>query len=145
MSTCTVPWTRDHNLVASQGALVTFLSALSGYVAVLNPDRRFIWVSPDLQGRLKAPVASMILGRRPGEVFGCPHAADSVLGCGGSLACYNCPAIQAILESKRLDARVARAGTIELDDSQGRRSVEIEFTAAPWVLEGRQFTVIAFR
>lgn len=145
MSTCTVPWTRDHDLVVRQGPLVTFLSALSGYVAVLNSDRRFIWVSLDLQERLRVPVSSMILGRRPGEVLGCAHAAESALGCGASAACYDCPAIQAVLESRRLDARVIRTGTLELNDSQGRRTVELEFAAAPWVLEDRPFTVVAFR
>lgn len=145
MSTQNLTWTQDHELVVSQRALVTFLLALPGSVAVLDSDRRMVWASPDLLESLGLPDASLALGRRPGEALGCIHAFDSPLGCGGSEACYQCGAVRSILESKRLDRKVVQVARIQVAQPRGPRPLDFEFTAAPWTLGDRRFTVVTFQ
>jgi PAS domain-containing protein len=145
MSTQNLSWTRDHDLVVSQRALVTFLSALPGLVAVLDAERRMVWASPDLLRFLGLPVSTFALGRRPGEALGCVHAFESSRGCGGAPACYQCGAVRTILDSKRLDRKIVRLARIQVTQPRSPRYLNLEFTAAPWTLEDRQFTILTFQ
>jgi len=138
-------WVRDHELVCSQSVLITFLSALSGLVTVLDADRRIVWASKDFLGYLGTPVPLTVLGRRPGEALGCIHAGEGTAGCGSSAACYLCQAVATILESKRQDRRVLCRGRLEVLRPSGPEPLELEISAAPWRLEDRLFTVLTFR
>jgi len=132
-------------LVVGQPVLVTFLTALTGLVLVLDADRRIVWASQDFLKFVKVPVESAVLGRRPGEALGCVHAGDSPLGCGASEACYLCGAVDSILESKRQDMRVTRTGNLEVEWPEGRRFLDLEVSASPWILEERPFTILTIR
>lgn len=124
---------------------MTFLSALSAWVAVLDSDRRIVWTSLEFQNFVNAPGPLALLGKRPGEALGCVHSLTSSRGCGSVQACYLCGAVDAILESRRQDQKVTRTGALEVDGPGGRRCLELEITSAPWLFDNRLFTVLTFR
>jgi hypothetical protein len=114
----------DHALVTAQTSLMQFLQAVSGMIAVLNPERQFVYASADFVKFLGAASATTLVGKRPGQALQCVHQSDEPGGCGTSEACSVC----------RLTTRAPGTGTLDLS-----------VTSTPWNLEGRTFTVLSVR
>jgi hypothetical protein len=135
----------DHDLVASQAVLVGFLSTVSSQVAVLNPERQIVFASDDfLKGRGLVAVAPL-LGKRPGEALNCSHSVEEEGGCGASEGCSVCGAIEAILESRRVGSRVDRECRLTVRNAEGTGTLDLAVTSTPWVLDGRDFTVLTVK
>ena len=87
--------------------LAAALDAMPQLVLVLNEKRQVVAanrIALDLLGR----AAEEACGRRPGELLSCIHAPEGPDGCGTSLHCMTCGAVEAILASLSEEATVTR-------------------------------------
>lgn len=81
-----------------------------------------------------------VLGRRPGEVLGCTHAAEGEDGCGTTEFCTTCGAAKAILSGLDgsddvQECRVSRAG--------GTEALEFRVWTTPVTVGNEPFTIFA--
>jgi K+-sensing histidine kinase KdpD len=134
----------DHALVTAQTSLMQFLQAVSGMIAVLNPERQFVYASADFVKFLGAASATTLVGKRPGQALQCVHQSDEPGGCGTSEACSVCRLTDSILESGRVHDRVSRECRLTTR-APGTGTLDLSVTSTPWNLEGRTFTVLSVR
>jgi signal transduction histidine kinase len=119
------------------------VEALSEAVAVLNARRQIVFANPAF--RQLAGFTGAFVGLKPGELFGCTHAAQSPGGCGQSPECWSCGASQAFLEAR--DRGVSSRRPYSLMGSRGGREVpyDLEAAATPFRLGSEQFVLLTLR
>ncbi len=135
----------DHRLVVSEKTLVNLLTAVSSNVAVLNPQRQVVFASEDFLKFRGLTLMAPLLGLRPGEVMNCVHSLEEPGGCGTSESCTVCGAINTIWESQISDSKVTKDWRITVKENEGLGTLDLEVTATPWVLSGRNFTVLTVK
>lgn len=88
-----------YQLIISDMATQSLLDAIPLTVFLLNSKRQIVAVN---QRSLKAfgDRIDAIIGKRPGELIGCVHSGDGPDGCGTSVACKACGAVNSILQSQ---------------------------------------------
>ncbi|MDY0190097.1 MAG: PAS domain-containing sensor histidine kinase [Desulfuromonas sp.] len=70
-------------------------------IMVLNEHRQLVFGNSALADFLHLPDVSSMLGKRPGEILSCIHAHDNDAGCGTSMFCRYCGAVNAVLSSQK--------------------------------------------
>ena len=83
-----------------------------------------------------------ILGRRPGELFGCIHAPEGPNGCGTSHACAHCGAVYAVLEAQRTGKPVQSECLLTLRHGELIESAEFEIVASPLAVGEHAFVAV---
>ncbi len=86
---------------------------------VLNDCRQIIYTNKSVLDFLNCKLED-IQGKRPGEALGCIHADEYDGGCGTSLFCKNCGAVNAILSAlqrmqKMEECRLTTVGGVSFD------------------------------
>ncbi len=121
-----------------------FIEAAGGMVLILDSHRQVLAVNAQVQAAL-GEAAAGVLGRRPGELFGCIHADDAPSGCGTSAACAHCGAVLAVLECQRSGNRVE--GECQLTLKSGGRWVAAEFriVASPLDVGSHRFIAVVLQ
>ncbi len=89
---------REKDAVHAQNLFTKALHVFPKIVLVLNHNRQIIYTNEKLC-RLLGVTIDDILGKRPGELFGCVHAFEQKAGCGTSLFCRECGAVKSILDA----------------------------------------------
>lgn len=117
------------------------LQTLDGLVLILDAHRQVL-AANDLVLQLSGGDELSILGRRPGEVFGCIHAAGGPAGCGTNHACANCGAVQAVLEVQRTGQPVHSECLLTLRRDGKLQAAEFEITASPLAVGDRKFIAV---
>lgn len=74
------------------------LNQLDEIVLILNHEREIIFYNNALNN-LPIKLPETIIGKRPGEIFGCIHVHDKNIRCGTTDFCKRCGANQAIQKS----------------------------------------------
>jgi signal transduction histidine kinase len=70
--------------------------AVMNGLLILDDQRRVVYANRVCGTWLGADPEMELLGKRPGDLFGCVHAADSERGCGSTEFCLQCEALRAI-------------------------------------------------
>ena len=83
------------------------LDAMPGMVMILNRSRQIISANQRLLAILSASVAEVV-EKRPGEAVKCIRAGEGPDGCGTSVHCTTCGAVNAILESTEKNAEIVK-------------------------------------
>lgn len=132
-------------LVQASPLTAFLLESLHGLVAILNGQRQILAASPGLQEALGPRWEGTQAGQRPGEAFGCVHAAEGPGGCGTSPACAHCGLLLALLSA--LDGTGPREGECHLSMRRegGWEAVEFHVTATRLLLGGHTFVAVVFR
>ncbi len=114
--------------------------SLAGLVVVVNRQRQVVFASKAVEGICDSP-----LGRRPGELLGCIHAAAPPAGCGTTYSCRLCGAVQAILEAQ--DSGGTSTRECRLTVRTGDRGTACNFlvTTIPFSLEEERYVLVSFR
>lgn len=111
-------------------------------VMVLNQCRQLVFGNDALRLLLAQDDLAPSLGRRPGELFGCIHAAAGPSGCGTSEFCRECGAVRAILgglagRTEVQECRMLRMG------ARGLEALDLQVHAAPFAVDGEAYTVFS--
>ncbi len=110
------------------------LESVGGYVLVLNTQRQILAASREVMDALNLKEFDPILGRRPGEAFGCDHAAEGPDGCGTAPACRYCGAVLAILAGQANGVPAGGECWLTMRRNGHLECVEFKVRAAPLVV-----------
>src|SRR3954471_13075995 len=77
-------------------SLRKMLDGLPDYALVLNRHRQVVACNSLVLETFSHNDMGEVLGKRPGEIVGCIHAATGPDGCGTDLHCSTCGAVAAI-------------------------------------------------
>lgn len=117
------------------------MQALDGLVLILDVHRQVL-ATNDRVLQLTDLEDGSIMGRRPGELFGCVHEPEGPGGCGTSHACAHCGAVLAVLEAQRTGAPVQSECLLSLRRGDINESAEFEIVASPLLVGPHQFIAV---
>lgn len=131
--------THKQGLVASVPLLQRTIDAMSDMVLILNERRQVVGANQRLVELLECE-PRVVLGKRLGELLGCKNVPAGPDGCGTAPDCALCGAVNAILESQRLDDQVTRECRISLADPIGG-ALDLTVSATAVGVDGERFTI----
>lgn len=120
--------------------LTQVLDGVPNIVLILNQERQIVYANQSLYDRLHIPneERELVFGCRPGEVWKCAHAFETIGGCGTTSFCETCGAAKAILASldKHSDVQECRI----VQDVTGN-ALDLRVWAKPLMLAGETFSI----
>jgi signal transduction histidine kinase len=131
---------RQTRLLEGLAYLRATLDAVPQCLMMLNGRRQVVLANRALGRLLRLDDVRRVYGSRPGEALDCVHASDGACGCGTSLFCRACGAVDAILSSQEGEA-AARECRI-LQKSSGL-ALDLRVSAVPFQAGKERFTVFA--
>ncbi len=132
---------RRQNKVISEKGIADIVAEYSeDFFGVLNRTRQFVMLN---SGYLGDPdLFETLLGKRPGSVFHCVHAEESEYGCGNTLACGCCGAVETLQESITTKRRVSRDCRIVVEQNT---TLNLRVTAVPVDILDEMFVMLFVR
>jgi len=131
-----------YRLLSSIPLLEKILGAVPDILLFLNEHRQIVLANDATFCFLGMDPTPDLLGNRPGEAFGCVHAAQTEGGCGTTEFCQTCGAVQAILAAQRGDSEVKEC-RIAIKDSWD--ALDLRVSTEPFDYEGERFTICALQ
>ena len=119
--------------------------AMSGIGAILNINRQIIYANNEFLEFIGLNSLEPVLGKRPGEVVSCIHSKEETGGCGTSMSCAYCGAVNAIVESQKTQRRTERETTISSIIDGKQVSIDLNVTSTPINLGGKIFYVLSLK
>lgn len=129
----------EHNLIASQKFFRGLFGTISGIGAIINRNRQIVYVNDDFLKILGLDSIESVLGKRPGEIVSCIHAANNTGGCGTAPSCSFCGAHNAIVESQRTGEKATREAFITTKENGKLKSIDLNIISTPVNLSGHTF------
>lgn len=133
---------RKAEIIQREPLLASALEAMPSMVAVLNSNRQIVATNQTLLKAFKASQAEVVQ-QRPGEAVGCIHANEGPAGCGTSIHCMTCGAVDAIWESQKEHGQVVRECHILAETPSGVGALDLSVTATAFDVQGEPFTLVA--
>jgi len=127
------------NAVQQNKHLVNFLEAISQMVIILNKYRQIVYVNKSYKDFITNLNNDSIIGKRPGETFNCVNAFKSEFGCGSSLQCKSCGALNAILDSETGVKSTKDCQILTVDND----ALDLEVTATPLEMDREMLTIFS--
>lgn len=124
--------------------LSSLLDAIPDYVLVLNHERQVVAANSRMLDAFGLQGINSIIGKRPGEAFGCIFSSEGPSGCGTGNHCSVCGAVMSILESQKTLVQSCRECRITLDRNGGI-SLDLEVCSNPATVNGIPVTVCIIR
>lgn len=110
-------------------------------ILILNAHRQVVYANDALLEKMRVRREEFGLGLRPGELFGCVHAAEAVEGCGATEFCRTCGAAQALIISLH-GIKATKECRISTRDGS---ALDLQVTATPLEINGDAFTLFAVK
>ncbi|HVP44771.1 MAG TPA: PAS domain-containing sensor histidine kinase [Terriglobales bacterium] len=108
-------------------------------VLVLNSERQIVYANKAVLQVTHRPDRALVLGLRPGELFGCKHGHESEAGCGTTRFCSCCGAVKAILQSQS-GRSASEECHLNVNEGGGERALDLRVWAWPVTFNKEQFT-----
>ncbi|MDF1580203.1 MAG: PAS domain-containing sensor histidine kinase [Desulfuromonadales bacterium] len=109
-------------------------------VLILNQQRQIVFSNRRLLTLLGVTSDDDILGKRPGELFGCVNSDRNVGGCGNSAHCRECGALRTLLEFQGQTPTAGHECRLLTRDGE---AYEFRVQASPYQHAGKDFTVFS--
>jgi hypothetical protein len=136
---------KENEFIASQKLFGEILGAISGISAVLDNNRQIIYANDDFLDLLGIKTMDPILGLRPGEAFSCIHSGEESFGCGTSMACTYCGAVNAILESQKTGLKSTKECRISTVADEKLKCWDLKITSSPITLSGKLYYIFTIQ
>ncbi len=133
---------KDYELVGSQKFFTDLFGAVTGIGAVIDKNRQIVYSNDDFLNLLGFKSLEQVLGKRLGELISCIHAGDNSSGCGTSVACAYCGAVNAILECQKTGVKSEKETRITTLVEGNLRSWDLNIISTPVILSGKQFYLL---
>lgn len=133
---------KEMNFVSDYGYLKDVFYGMPDVAAVLNSKRQIVYANEGLLSILPNKDFDDVVGCRPGEAIDCIHSTETEGGCGTSESCRFCGAVNAILESNRLNEKVEMECRIVSFIEDEEYSFDYLVTATPLVIRDQKFTML---
>jgi nitrogen-specific signal transduction histidine kinase len=135
----------EYELVGSQKIFTEIFGAMTGIGAVIDKNRQIVYANNEFLSLLGINTLETILGKRPGEVVSCLHSAEEPSGCGTSMACAYCGAVNVILESQRTGMKSMKETRISTEIEGKLKSWDLNIMSTPVSLSGNLFYVLVLQ
>jgi hypothetical protein len=136
---------KEYELVGSQKFFTEIFGAMTGIGAVIDKNRQIVYANDDFLSFLGIKTLEPILGKRPGEVVSCIHGAEVSSGCGTSVSCAYCGAVNAIIESQRTGTKSMKETRISAFVDGKLKSWDLNIISTPISLSGNLFYVLVLQ
>ena len=136
---------KEHEFVASLKLFGEIFGATSGISAVIDNNRQIVYANNEFLSLLGLETLDPILGKRSGEAVSCIHAGEEPAGCGTSMACTYCGAVNAILESQKTGSKSTKECRISSAVDGKLISWNLNVTSSPITLSGNQYYIFTIR
>lgn len=118
--------------------LQVLLEAVTGFVAVLNPQRQIIAANQELLRALHRTSAECLVGLRPGEALNCVHFTEGTDGCGTARHCQACGAVLTILAAQTRHHPVDGECRLSMYQDGQLTALDLRVRATPVEVKGVQ-------
>lgn len=108
---------------------------------ILNDKRQIVFANQRLFELFQTNSVDDILGLRPGELLNCSHSNTNPGGCGTTLSCSKCGAVNAIQKSLEGYTSVEECRIIDFDNN----AYDLKVWATPYEHEGNQYSIFAIQ
>lgn len=118
-----------------------FMDAIPDILLAVNSTRQIVFANKTALDFFRASDVSELWGRRPGEVAGCIHSAETQGGCGDAEACKVCGAFRAIMQGLQGDTPIEECRMT----LAGGHPLDLRVWARPFNLGGEQFAFLSIQ
>jgi len=132
----------EKEFVATQKFFKEIFGSIAGIGAVIDKNRQIVYANDDFLNLLGVKTLEPILGKRPGEVVSCVHNDEGPSGCGTSVNCGYCGAVNAIIESQETGQKSMKETRISSVIDGKNKSWDLKITSAPVTLSGKLFYLL---
>jgi plasmid stability protein len=134
---------RQFEIITSQ-QIPQLLDSIPIIVMVLNGNRQVVFGNRMFLQTVGAPDVRAMIGKRPGEAFGCVHSNLTPGGCGTTEFCVECGAVSSVLKGLRgewnvMECNINRAACPD----GGAESLDLRVCSAPYTVMGERFVVFS--
>ena len=119
-----------------------FLNRVPSVFLILNKYRQIVYMNNGALEFTGLGDITSIIGKRPGETFGCIHSNEEAGGCGTTESCTYCGAILAVLESQKGKPSV-KEGRLILGSDE--KAYDLRIWASPFVINNEDFTAVTLQ
>jgi hypothetical protein len=133
---------RENQLVSSQKDFTELFGAMTGIGGVIDKNRQIVYANSELLALLGLNSLEPILGKRPGEFVSCVHIGENSAGCGTTIHCAYCGAVNIILESQRTGKKAMRETRISSVIDGKHRSWDLNIISTPVHFGGEIFYIL---
>ncbi|TFG29185.1 MAG: GHKL domain-containing protein [Promethearchaeota archaeon] len=133
---------QQSNYFKSNSILNNFLSKIPAVFIIVNNCRQIVYMNKGALEFTGLEDVAQAIGKRPGEIIGCIHSAEEEGGCGTSIACTYCGAVNAVL--------IAQKGKATMEDCRlilgpDEVAYDLRVWANPLEINGEQFTAVTIQ
>jgi K+-sensing histidine kinase KdpD len=132
----------ENKYVEDYGYLREVFYGMPEVAVVLNPERQIVYANEGLLSILPQKDKEDIIGLRTGEAINCIYSSENEGGCGTSEACRFCGAVNAVLESAKLNKKVEMECRIVSFIEEEEVSFDYKVTATPITIRDQSFTMM---
>ena len=132
-------------LVGESPVVEVLLESVGGAMLVLNEERQILAANAGALEMLGLDGPNALVGRRPGEAFGCVAVHEGPDGCGTSRRCSTCGAILAVLAARAEHGPIERECLLTAESDEGQVAYEFTVRATPLEVEGRTITIVVLQ
>lgn len=113
------------------------LDAIPVIVLLLNSNRQVVLANHQTLQATRMGL-DWVLGKRPGEAFGCIHAHSEPGGCGTTEFCTKCGAIRSVLMGLEGQKTVQECSMLRRGD-MGVEALDLEVSSSPVMINGESY------
>jgi len=148
---------RQHRMLMDLPFIKEFIDAVPNMAMVLNKERQIVFANQAFrtfagiegmeeiigsrQNELLGCVRAQYLGDRPGEAAGCIRSGMTEGGCGTTVFCRTCGAVQAILNSQKKNA--VDVQECRMVCGEARDPLDLRVWSRPILVKGETFLVFS--
>lgn len=133
---------RQMKIFRENDMLEKFLGKIPAIFIIVNNYRQVVYMNKGALEFTRLDNVAGVVGKRPGEIFGCIHAFEEEAGCGTSESCTYCGAVNAILSSQR---GIPAVEDCRLNIGPNEDACDLRIWAAPLEIDGEGFHVVTIQ
>ncbi|HPG32541.1 MAG TPA: ATP-binding protein [Lentimicrobium sp.] len=119
--------------------------AMPDIALILSPNREIVFSNKALVSLLGLSEEKSVLGLRPGELLNCIHASETGNGCGTSVSCRYCGAVNAILECQKTGQSVKSECRITSLVNGQNQSYDLQVNASPYMFNAKKYIIFTIK
>ena len=126
----------------SNEILNNFLSKIPAVFIIVNKQRQIVYMNEGALEFTGLEEVAPAIGKRPGELIGCIHSSEEEGGCGTSISCTYCGAVNTVLIAQKGKSAVEDCRLILGPDEE---AYDLRIWASPLEINGEEFTAITIQ
>ncbi len=122
----------------------TFLEALPYLGFIIDNYNKILYYNEKIATTLSIKTEDEIVGKRPGDLFGCVNALSNTDGCGYHSACQYCGILRTIIESRKCGFRTENKTQLLTRRSDQNAAHDLKVVATPFSFQEHQYVIVTF-